>query len=344
MADMFDVLRASLFTGEDLSLPDWQGVFKAMKQQTVAGLAGAWLPGHLDAAPWSACCAMVQGRWLQVMHAQDQLLGLLEDNGIPCVILKGAAADMAYPHPSLRSMGDVDFLVRRADFEKAAALLETNGYALTDEKNMTSHHYGYAKNAIRFELHRRIPLVAESDEKWMAFFEAGIDAREWHEIEGHRFPVFPATLNGLVLIFHINQHLRSGLGLRQIIDWMMYVHTLPADQWEKLQPLLEETGHTRLAKTVTLLCQRYLGLRKIVDEDASLPVDALLAYILEKGNFGRKAGMDGTIAAFAMSTTEKGGSFRRLQKGGRESACWEQYTALQFAPHRATPTRPTRPG
>ena len=124
MADMFDVLRASLFTGEDLSLPDWQGVFKAMKQQTVAGLAGAWLPGHLDAAPWSACCTMVQGRWLQVMHAQDQLLGLLEDNGIPCVILKGAAAAMAYPHPSLRSMGDVDFLVKRADFEKAAVLLD----------------------------------------------------------------------------------------------------------------------------------------------------------------------------------------------------------------------------
>lgn len=321
MADMFDVLRASLFTNEDVPLSDWQPVYEEMKQQTVASLAGEWLPSHLDAAPWLKHCRLRQAEWARVMHAQDQLLQLLEANDIPCVILKGAAAAMAYPHPTLRSMGDVDFLVRRADFEKAAALLETNGYALTDEKNMTSHHYGYAKNAIRFELHRRIPLVAESDEKWMAFFEAGIDAREWHEIEGHRFPVLPATLNGLVLIFHINQHLRSGLGFRQIIDWMMYVHTLPADQWEALQPLLEETGHLRLAKTVTLLCQRYLGLREIVEEDPSLPVDDLLAYILEKGNFGRKAGMDGTIAAFTMSTTEKGGFFRRLQKGGMSR--WE---------------------
>ncbi len=322
MADMFDVLRASLFTDEDVPLSDWQPVYEEMKQQTVAALPGVWLQTHLNVPAWQKHCFLRQAEWARVMHAQDQLLQLLEANDIPCVILKGAAAAMAYPHPTLRSMGDVDFLVRRADFEKAAALLETNGYALTQEKDLkTSHHYGYEKNRIHFELHIRIPLVAESDEKWMAFFEAGIDAREWHETEGHRFPVFPATLNGLVLIFHINQHLRSGLGFRQIIDWMMYVHTLPADQWEALQPLLEETGHLRLAKTVTLLCQRYLGLREIVEEDPSLPVDDLLAYILEKGNFGRKAGMDGNIAAFALSSTEKGGFFRRLQAGGMSR--WE---------------------
>jgi len=317
MADMFDVLRASLFTGEDLSLPDWRPIFEEMKQQAVAGLPGAWLPGHLDAAPWSAFCAIQQGQWVRLMHAQDQLLQLLEAHHIPCVILKGAAAAMAYPHPTLRAMGDVDFLVKRSDFEKASALLETNGYALTHEKDLTtSHHYGYAKNQIHFELHRRIPLVAESDEKWMAFFEAGIDAREWHETEGHSFPVFPAILNGLVLIFHINQHLRSGLGLRQIIDWMLYVHALPTDQWEELQPLLEKTGHMRLAKTVTLLCQKFLGLEKIVEEDPSLPVDALLAYILEQGNFGRKAGFDGKISSFARSVSTPSGFFRRLQGGG----------------------------
>ena len=322
MADMFDVLRASLFTNEDVPLSDWQPVYEEMKQQTVAALPGVWLQTHLNAPAWQKHSFLCQAAWTRLMHAQNQLLQLLEAHHIPCVILKGAAAAMAYPHPTLRSMGDVDFLVQRADFEKAAALLERNGYALTHEKDLkASHHYGYAKNAIRFELHRRIPLVAESDEKWMAFFEAGIDAREWHEIEGHRFPVLPATLNGLVLIFHINQHLRSGLGLRQIIDWMMYVHTLPADQWEALQPLLEETGQMRLAKTVTLLCQRYLGLRKIVEEAPSLPVDALLAYILEQGNFGRKAGFDGKIASFARTVSTPIGFFQRLQRGGLSN--WE---------------------
>ena len=43
MTDMFDILRASLFTGEDVSLPDWEPVFTEMKQQTVAALPCMWL-------------------------------------------------------------------------------------------------------------------------------------------------------------------------------------------------------------------------------------------------------------------------------------------------------------
>ena len=171
MADMFDVLRASLWTGEDVALPDWQPVFNEMKQQAVAALPGAWLPGHLEAAAWVSYCRLQQGVWVRVMHAQDQLIKLLEAHGIPCVILKGAAAAMAYPHPTLRSMGDVDFLVKRRDFEKAAALLEENGYALSHDKDSASHHYGYTKDHISFELHRRVPLIAETDEKWMDIFE-----------------------------------------------------------------------------------------------------------------------------------------------------------------------------
>lgn len=313
---MFDILRASLFTDEELSVQDWQSVFAEMKEQTVAALPGVWLQSHLDAAPWLSYCGLQQGQWVRVMYAQSRLLALLEAHHIPCVILKGAAAAMAYPHPTLRSMGDVDFLVKRADFEKAAALLEENGYVLEHEKNSASHHYEYGKDGIVFELHKRLPLVAESDAQRMAFFEAGIDAREWHETEGQRFPVFPVTLNGLVLIFHINHHLRGGLGLRQIIDWMLYVHTLPPEKWEELQPLLESTGMEKLARTVTLMCQRYLGLRKIVEEDDALPVDELMGHILEKGNFGRKAGLDGRIERITLLSAQKGYFFRRLQAGG----------------------------
>lgn len=316
MADIFDVLRASLFTDEALNIPDWEPLFSEMQAQTVAALPGKWLPAHLDAPPWRAYCDLQQGQWVRVMHAQDRLLRLLEAHSIPCVILKGAAAAMAYPYPFLRSMGDVDFLVKRRDLDRAAELLENHGYRLTHEKDAACHHYGYAKDSVRFELHRRIPLISEADETRMALFEDGIDAREWHETEGYRFPALPTLLNGLVLIFHINQHLRSGLGLRQIVDWMMYVHALQPDQWQALQPLLKSTGQERLARTVTLMCQRYFGLRETVEADGSLPVDDLMAYVMEKGNFGHKAGIDGNIAGFALTSTERGGFFRRLQAGG----------------------------
>lgn len=222
---------------------------------------------------------------------------------------------MAYSHPTLRSMGDVDILVKRCDLDRAAEVMESNGYTLTHDKDHVGHHYNYSKDKISFELHKRLPSINDDDEKLLTLYEDGIDNREWHQIGSYRFPTLPTLLNGLVLIFHINQHLREGLGLRQIVDWMMYVHTLPNDQWEELLLLLCSTGMDRLALTTTAMCQHYLGLRTIVEDDG-LPVAELMTYIMEKGNFGCKAGVEGKAAAFSLSVTEKSSFFRRLQAGG----------------------------
>ena len=322
---VLSLIQASLFprsSAAEETIPLDTSVFTEMKVQAIAALPQDYLKNHPIADPdlrknWTQYIGLLQAQWVRVMHGQKQLLDLLEANGIPCVILKGAAAGMAYPHPSLRSMGDVDFLVHFADREKAAELLEANGYTLAHEKDLTKHHFGYSKNGVEFELHWRIPLVSETDEKWMSVFERGIDDREWHETDGYRFPAFPRLPNGLVLIFHIDQHLRSGLGLRQIIDWMMYVNGLSEKEWEALLPLLRDAGVETLALTVNAMCERYLGFQKHLSRGAEPAVcDKLMALTIEKGNFGRKAGIEGRTAEFTLSSTGKGSFFKRLQKGG----------------------------
>lgn len=311
---IFEVLKASLLTNENISFADWSLLFEEMKQQTVAALPYELLPPEMT--QWRNYCRKKQTQFVRLMYAQQQLLELLEQHGIPCVILKGAAAAMYYPHPSLRTMGDVDYLVKRADLEKAAALLESNGYTLAHKKNLSRYHFSYVRDHIEFEIHWRLPLISDSDEDRLNYFEEGIAGRIWHEIEGYRFPTLPTLRNGLVLIFHIDQHLRSGLGLRQIVDWMMYVNSLQPEEWAALQPLLAENGVETLARTVTVFCQRYLGLRPCYADGPALPVEALKAYVLEKGNFGRKAGLDGRIEAITLLSTEKSYFFRRLQADG----------------------------
>ena len=118
--EMFALLRASLLSDESVEITDREGVFNEMKAQSVAALPGDWLKQHNvpDKEQWLRYCTVQQGNWLMKMLGQDQLLDLLEQNDIPCVILKGSAAAMAYPNPTLRSMGDVDFLVKRKDFER----------------------------------------------------------------------------------------------------------------------------------------------------------------------------------------------------------------------------------
>ena len=207
--------------------------------------------------------------------------------------------------------------MRRTDLARAAALLEGGGYAPTSDRARDDHHHSYERAGVAFELHWRLPVVSESDEERLAMFEDGIDRREWREVEGYRFPALPAPLNGLVLVYHIDHHLRSGLGLRQIVDWMMYVNGLAESDREELRPLLEESGVCRLAKTITVLCQRHLGLPAVVeDDDPTFPADRLLAYVLEQGNFGRKLPTVDRSIISCYSNSGPLGFLSRLQAGG----------------------------
>ncbi len=319
MEHVFSLLRACLFTDEDLVLDDCESVFEEMKDQAVAALPGEWIQKHpvRNSDEWNEWAAFQQAHWIKIMVAQDQLLRMLEEELIPCVVIKGAAAAIYYPYPYLRSMGDVDILVKRCDLERTALLFEQNGYLLIQEKDYNKYHYSYRKDDVCFELHWRLPVVSDKDERLLGLFETGITKRRWGEIDEFRFPLLQPVLNGLVLIFHIKQHMGGGLGLRQIIDWMMYVNNLDKKEWDVLIPILQDTGVKKLAFSVTAMCQKHLGLRKIIQEHSDdYPCDALATYLMENGNFGRKGGIGRKTADFTITSDNLISAVKRLQKGG----------------------------
>lgn len=323
--EMFLLLKESLFS-EAQDLPyqtsdwDWPYIYKELCDHSIAGLPYRFLksdiiPDKKLCNEWEKRCLLQFRRWAHVMYGQQKLLHLLDENHIDCVILKGSAAALLYPQPTLRAMGDVDFLVRREDYERTAGLLEQNGYQLTHEKNVKAHHYVYIKEDILYELHKRMAIVRESDEELNELFDDGVTNREIKQEGKYSFPVLPTNLNGLVLLFHINQHLRSGLGLRQIIDWMMYVEK---NGIEGMLPLLRKTEMEKFAFTVTAMCQKYLGLKTIVPIEDDYPCDELMAFVLAKGNFGRLAGMKGKVASVFLDMSSPIRVFKRLQAGGQD--------------------------
>ena len=259
---MFLLINESLFLeGQALSCNtsdwDWLSIYKELCVQCIEALPYKFLKEDVVSdeklcTEWKKRCLAQFAHWGQIMHGQQKLLQLLDENHIDCVILKGSAAALSYPQPTLRAMGDVDFLVRREDYEKTADLLEQNGFQLAHEKIAKVHHYEYIKDGISYELHKRMAIVRESDEELNALFDDGITNREIRQEGKYLFPVLPVDLNGLVLLFHINQHLRSGLGLRHIIDWMMYVDK---NGIESVLPLIRKTEMEKFAFTVTAMCQ-----------------------------------------------------------------------------------------
>ena len=285
-------VKAALF-GTKPSYPvdtNWDEVVKEAKAQTVLGIISPVIPVHDE--------SVEQGKatYMRILYEQDKLIKLFDEHNIPCVILKGSAAAIYYPKPYLRAMGDVDILVPRYIFNKAAKLMEENGYIYTFGKEeggklvKNSRHFEYVKNGINFELHHHF---SSSGFDLDDILENAVSRREYRELSGYTFPVLPDAENGLVLLGHINQHLKNNaLGLRQIIDWEMYFNFVMNKRvWkEQFVPLANEAGLLSLAVNVTQMCEINLGLSNRIKwkKRNDTLTSELLNVVLTDGNFGKR--------------------------------------------------------
>lgn len=320
---LLELLKASLF-GTEPHFPegvDWDAVLQEAKDQTVVALAAPAVPKE-EAAKWQVPVAQNKMRFFQILDEQTKLVQLFSDAGIPMVILKGCAAAMYYPVPMQRTMGDIDFIVPPEYVDESNQLMVDNGYSYFFT---ALRHYDYDKNGVLFELHFRY-----SDAKWdiEQHIADGVFRPVMGKIYHQEFPVLPAEINGLVLIDHIRSHLYSGLGLRQIIDWMMYVHTFPDEQmWtDRLAPLVREAGLEVLATTGTKMCKLWLGLCGDItwcdnaDEETAVQ---LMEMIFHSGNFGRKEQDEDSPMKGIIMESSKHGVFHYLQVTGE--ATWKAY-------------------
>ena len=323
---LLELLKASLYGVEPIFLDhvNWDAVLEEAREQTVAALAAKAVPRAVASA-WQESVLQNQANFVRVLHGQSQLVNLFEQAGIPLVILKGAAAAVYYPEPFRRAMGDVDFLVPQERFEEAAALMEKNGYVLSHPATSENpRHLGYTKNGVMFELHHHF---SHDDLDIDDVLIDGMNHLVWATIGNCCFPMLPRLSNGLVLLDHLRHHLKTGLGLRQVIDWMMYVNVELDDSfWEtEFGAVAKEKGLDNLAKTVTRMCQLWLGLPGMItwcaDADEGL-CGQLLDSLFSSGNFGRKRGEQGHVEAVG-ARIRNIGLFRYLQITGEAS--WDAY-------------------
>ena len=260
---------------------------------------------------------------IRVLYEQDTLVNLLREAAIPAVILKGTSAAIYYHDPFRRTMGDIDLLVPPEHFDQTLELLLQKGYVCEDDKEGVRHTI-LLHGGIAIELHRRFSSDGIDVEHYI---QHGMEHPMTAEVDGHRFPMLPPLENGLVLLAHVAQHLRNGLGLRQMIDWMMYVHAQLADEfWETaFRSAAADCGLETLAITATRLCQKYLGLPDSItwcDGADDKLVDDLLENLLVTGNFGHVHGTGSSVETVA-TNIKRTGLFRYLQQQGEHN--WKAY-------------------
>lgn len=338
---IFSLLKTSLWGEARFPLPalegtDWDAVFVELRQHAIQNLVVDQLakmdPAHKDQYLKSALAGF--SHWYRLMGVQQDVCNLLQQAGISCAVLKGAAASYAYPNHDRRSMGDIDLIVKPQDFDRAYDLLIQDATFIGENYR----HKELRKNGIVIELHRAFSTSNDPKKRVLLddWIFDGVDSANTVSLGGYSFPMLPAHIHGLVLLEHINQHMESGLGLRQIIDWMMFANReLNDDNWRnEFLPRVNQLGLECLAVTLTRMCQLYLGLRRDLtfcrSADDSLCRE-LMAHILKQGNFGRKQTNGQNQIIRVLSTAKKGPAFFRVlqHKGSQKWPALKKYPFLK---------------
>ena len=329
---LLELLKFSLFgiTPEIPDNTDWNAVLDEAKAQTVVSLASDAVPKEFSAI-WEVSAAQSEAHFMRVIYEQTALVNLMNSAEIPFVIIKGTAAAIYYPKPSRRTMGDIDILVSEESFEKAFSLLSENGYEFEHDFG-DDREYAFCKGGILFELHKRYSDKEYSIEEYLAY---GIKNARTVSICGNYFPALPEAENGLLLLDHIRHHLFGGLGIRQIIDFMMFVNSIgDSEVFEKeYLPVFDNVGLGVLARIVIKMCKKYFGLQASASwcytaDDRTC--DELLETVVSSGNFGRKSPYEYRPMQSLTMGIKKNGLFNSLQKAGLANCdVFEKYRFLR---------------
>ncbi len=195
------------------------------------------------------------------------LVRLLEERGIPVLVLKGCGVAELYPVPELRKSGDVDVLIPGNCVEAAAELLEKEGFSVKEDQH-ANHHLAFGSKAgIDLELHTMLaePFQDGRINRGMEqLLSRCFDEKEYRECLGIGLPLPGEPFQALQLLLHMLQHfLRAGFGLKLLCDWVVFWNREEVQETVPAFLELADICQVReFSEAVTMVCKEYLGLRK----------------------------------------------------------------------------------
>lgn len=259
--------------------------------QTVLPLIYTALDGRCDLTEYQSEYFNIIANNVKIVEEHKALHRLLFRNNIPYVFLKGCVSALFYPDPLLRTMGDVDILVKKKDIDKTVALLLQNGYTTTDDFDGIHIAFKNNTNGITIELHRQINGIPESEmgNKISALFSNIFEDAVLENGEYFR----PCDFHhGLILLLHTASHLtREGIGLRHLCDWAVFVASFTDEEFSNIfEDSLKDIGLWKFAQLLTNCAVKHLGCppKEWAGTCDDAVADEIIADIFDGGNFGKK--------------------------------------------------------
>lgn len=292
------VPERDIFSGE----VDWNEIYQLAAAQAVVGhvtdginhLPSDLMPEAEDLDPFLGDMMGTEKRNHQLNSFIPFLFKALHD--IPVVLIKGQGVALDYPEPNRRQPGDIDLLLQPYDYDAAKEILVPKA-TMVGKEMRPIYHQGLFYRSIEVEIHGSIQtLMSPSLDRALALLQNEMFAsRDFSEVEigGSIVQVPNAGFNAIYILVHFLHHYwSSGVGLRQLLDWTIFISSHKRDiDPILLEERLEKLGLKRIWQTFAGFVHEYLGCPSeklpLWTDKYSSAYGHIWKYLLKSGNFGK---------------------------------------------------------
>lgn len=246
---------------------DEQQFYQLIKAQNVQGIFYVQCRDILPPDSWLRK-KLYGGFSSDVFHAVnrekalDKVSRLFDDAGIPFVLFKGLCVARYYLEPRLRTMGDIDLVIRTEDRQAADAVMKGLNCGIHVDNHAV---WTYYLDVVTFEIHDHImydPLANQFD--YRAYFD---QIWAYTQEENGRLALKP-EFHFLYILTHTAKHIiNRGYGIRGFLDLVFFLRGEPDMDWKWLEAQLRELQLLDFAKTCFALCKRWFGVEMPLDPD-----------------------------------------------------------------------------
>ncbi len=197
----------------------------------------------------------------------EKVINLCNQNNIPIIPLKGIPLiHFIYKDFGLRSMSDIDILVKDIDVEKFKKILLENGWGIDNTQEISpfvtqmsdsQHPYTFALGGTKIELHNKLHSGLSSyqiniEKYWSSSIEIDLlNGKVYH---------FSATDFLQHLCFHLHKHLidEYNVAMKHFIDIAAFIKQNESEiNWENLISTSKEYNCEVEVREILELCRDY---------------------------------------------------------------------------------------
>lgn len=307
----FGVVRYSLW-GTPVEIPEgfasWGKVMKLANNQALTGLVGDVLlrtPEISQRLPQKFLEKLqdwplnYMASYTQITNTLMLLVTKLRAQGIDPVLLKGQGLAANYPVPQLRQCGDIDLYVGRDNYRKAYEVLKECVSEIDDISCLDDggKHFHAVLGTIMIEIHQFADVHSSStfNRIYQEYADVGLSENLVSVPLGDFLVSTPSdNFNAFYVFNHIWHHFMvEGIGLRQICDWALFLHSRAGSlDLEYLSALLQKMKLMMPWQVFGCLAVDILGMPEsefpFYDSKFRDKAQRVLERIMREGNFGQQ--------------------------------------------------------